>query len=126
MDSPTTRRKPWAVLAYTVADDRGTGDALDGAAKEELRSLCDAADFGQMSVAAQVDFKHLRVLAQPLEPPRVRARTSERRHAIAALDEPPRERGADKAGCAGYERAGGHAASSSATAWRCVSASSGR
>jgi len=50
-------RKPWAVLAYTVADDRGTGDSLDAAAKEELRSLCDAADFGQMSVAAQIDFK---------------------------------------------------------------------
>ncbi len=52
------RRKPWAVLAYTVADDKGSGDSLDAAAKEELRSLCNAADFGQMSIAAQVDFKH--------------------------------------------------------------------
>jgi hypothetical protein len=60
MDPATAGRKPWAVLAYTVADDRGTGDSLDAAAKEELRSLCDAADFGQMSVAAQVDFKHTR------------------------------------------------------------------
>lgn len=53
-------RKPWAVLAYTVADDKGSGDSLDAAAKEELKSLCDAADFGRMSVAAQVDFKHSR------------------------------------------------------------------
>lgn len=53
-------RKPWAVLAYTVADDKGTGDSLDAAAKEELKALCNAADFGQMSVAAQVDFKHTR------------------------------------------------------------------
>ena len=55
-----SERKPWAVLAYTVADDKGSGDSLDAAAKEELKSLCDAADFGQMSVAAQVDFKHTR------------------------------------------------------------------
>jgi hypothetical protein len=58
MDVRPAERKPWAVLAYTVADDKGSGDSLDDAAKEELRSLCDAADFGQMSVAAQVDFKH--------------------------------------------------------------------
>ena len=60
MDSRPVGRKPWAVLAYTVADDKGSGDSLDDAAKEELRSLCNAADFGQMSVAAQVDFKHAR------------------------------------------------------------------
>lgn len=53
-------RKPWAVLAYTVADDRSDGDSLDSAAKEELKAICNAADFGQMSVAAQVDFKHTR------------------------------------------------------------------
>ena len=58
MDSRPAERKPWAVLAYTVADDKGTGDSLDAAAKEELKSICNAADFGQMSVAAQVDFKH--------------------------------------------------------------------
>jgi Clostripain family len=52
------RQKPWAVLAYTIADDKGGGDSLDGAAKEELKSLCSAADFGHMNVAAQVDFKH--------------------------------------------------------------------
>jgi Clostripain family len=60
MDARAVVRKPWAVLAYTVADDKGTGQSLDAAAKEELKSLCDAADFGRMSVAAQVDFKHRR------------------------------------------------------------------
>lgn len=60
MNALAARRKPWAVLAYTVADDKGSGDSLDAAAKEELKSLCNAADFGQMSVAAQVDFKHSR------------------------------------------------------------------
>ena len=60
MDSRPAERKPWAVFAYTVADDKGTGDSLDSAAKEELKSICNAADFGQMSVAAQVDFKHAR------------------------------------------------------------------
>ena len=60
MDSRPVERKPWAVLAYTVADDKGSGDSLDMAAKEELKAICNAADFGQMSVAAQVDFKHTR------------------------------------------------------------------
>jgi hypothetical protein len=46
------------VLAYTVADDKGTGNSLDTAAKEELKALFDAADFGSVRVAAQVDFKH--------------------------------------------------------------------
>lgn len=50
-------RKPWALLAYTVADDKGGGSALDSAAQRELKALCDAADFGQVSIAAQVDFK---------------------------------------------------------------------
>jgi hypothetical protein len=48
------------VLAYTVADDKSGGSSLDAAAKIELKALCDAADFGQVSVAAQVDFKHTR------------------------------------------------------------------
>ena len=48
--------KAWAVLAYTVADDKGTGDNIDAAAKQELMAICDAADFAQVSVAAQVDF----------------------------------------------------------------------
>ena len=60
MDARPVERKPWAVLAYTVADDKTNADSLDAAAKDELKSLCDAADFGQMSVAAQVDFKHTR------------------------------------------------------------------
>ena len=75
MDARPVVRKPWAVLAYTVADDKTSADSLDAAAKDELRSLCDAADFGQMSVAAQVDFKHTRgvfrgVLTEP--PPKTR------------------------------------------------------
>jgi Clostripain family len=57
-ESPST--KPWAVLAYTVADDRSGGTALDTAAKNELKALCDAADFDQVTIAAQVDFKHTR------------------------------------------------------------------
>ena len=32
MDSKP-ERKPWAVLAYTVADDKGGGDSLDAAAR---------------------------------------------------------------------------------------------
>lgn len=51
-------RHAWAVLAYTVADDKGTGDSLDAAAKQELKALFDAADFGRVRVVAQVDFKH--------------------------------------------------------------------
>ncbi len=59
--SPTDPgRKPWAVLAYTVADDKGGGSSLDASVKEELKAICDAADFGQVSVAAQVDFKRTR------------------------------------------------------------------
>lgn len=56
-DTPHDRHA-WAVLAYTVADDKGTGDSLDAAAKDELKALFDAADFGRVRVAAQVDFKH--------------------------------------------------------------------
>ena len=52
--------KPWAVLAYTVADDKSGGSELDAAAKRELKAICEAADFGQVNVAAQVDFKHTR------------------------------------------------------------------
>ena len=75
MESRSVERKPWAVLAYTIADDKGGGDSLDAAAKEELKSICNAADYGLMSVAAQVDFKHTRgvfrgVLTAP--PPKTR------------------------------------------------------
>ena len=48
-------RKPWTVLAYTVADDKG-GHPLDHSAQKELKALCDAADFDQVSIAVQVDF----------------------------------------------------------------------
>ena len=52
------KRRPWAVLAYTVADDRSTGDLIDASTRKELEAICHAADFfGEMSVAAQVDFK---------------------------------------------------------------------
>lgn len=69
-------QKAWAVLAYTVADDRGGGGALDGAAQQELKAICDAADFSQVSVAAQVDFKRTKrgvfrgALTAPAAPPR--------------------------------------------------------
>lgn len=69
-------QKPWAVLAYTVADDRGGGGALDGAAQQELKAICDAADFSQVNVAAQVDFKRTKrgvfrgALIAPPAPPR--------------------------------------------------------
>jgi hypothetical protein len=55
--APATR-KPWTVLAYTVADD--PDHPLDTGAQDELQALCQAADFGQVSIAAQVDFKRPR------------------------------------------------------------------
>lgn len=66
--------KPWAVLAYTVADDKSGGSKLDAAAKRELKAICEAADFGQVNVAAQVDFKHTRGVWRGLltEPPQRR------------------------------------------------------
>jgi len=51
------KKKAWAVLAYTVADDKAAGAALDRSAARELKAVCDAADFSQISIAAQVDFK---------------------------------------------------------------------
>ena len=60
MSSASSIPKPWAVLAYTVADDRSGGSDLDAAAKRELKAICEAADFGQVNVAAQVDFKRTR------------------------------------------------------------------
>jgi hypothetical protein len=59
MGEATRARKAWAVLAYTVADDKGGGGSLDVAAQKELKAMCDAADFGRVSIAAQVDFKRL-------------------------------------------------------------------
>jgi hypothetical protein len=52
--------KPWAVLAYTIAEDAATTSPLDTSARNELREMCDAADFSLVSVAAQVDFKRRR------------------------------------------------------------------
>lgn len=67
-------RKPWSVLAYTVADDK-SGHALDTSAPTELKALCDAADFNAVSIAAQVDFYQPRGVyrgALTAEPPRSR------------------------------------------------------
>jgi hypothetical protein len=58
--NPTSARKPWAVLAYTVADDKSDSTDLDAAAKIELKALCDAADFDRVNIAAQIDFKRAR------------------------------------------------------------------
>jgi hypothetical protein len=53
-------KKAWAVLAYTIAEDAATTSVLDTSAQRELKAICDAADFGRVSVAAQVDFKRRR------------------------------------------------------------------
>lgn len=53
-------RKPWAVLAYTIAEDHNSASRLDTSAQRELKAICDAADFRVVSVAAQVDFKRRR------------------------------------------------------------------
>ena len=60
MTSVTPHMKSWSLLAYTVADDKGTGGAIDSAARKELEMICEAADLERVSVAAQVDFKHSR------------------------------------------------------------------
>jgi hypothetical protein len=60
MSYGTPPRTPWALLAYTVSDDKGSEASLDDEVSEELRAICLAADFGQVSVAAQVDFQNIR------------------------------------------------------------------
>lgn len=55
--SDAKNRKPWALLAYTVADDESHSAAIDVPVKHELKAICDGSDFSQISVAAQVDFK---------------------------------------------------------------------
>lgn len=60
MKAVQLKRKAWALLAYTVADDKGGGSSIDASVKEELKAICDGADFGQVSIAAQVDFKRTR------------------------------------------------------------------
>ena len=59
MNSTYSNAKPWALLAYTVADDKGSGNTLDTAAKLELKAICDACDFARVGVATQVDFKNI-------------------------------------------------------------------
>lgn len=53
-------KKPWAVLAYTIAEDHASSSPLDTSAQRELKAICDAADFRRVSIAAQVDFKRRR------------------------------------------------------------------
>jgi Clostripain family len=53
-------KKPWAVLAYTIAEDVHSSTRLDTTARRELKAICDAADFRKISVAAHVDFKNRR------------------------------------------------------------------
>jgi Clostripain family len=57
MSHATVETNPWALLAYTIADDHSGGNLLDASVKEELTAIFGAADFGQVNVAAQVDFK---------------------------------------------------------------------
>jgi hypothetical protein len=59
MNSTYRNAKPWALLAYTIADDKGGGGALDAAVKDELKAICDACDFARVGVATQVDFKNI-------------------------------------------------------------------
>jgi hypothetical protein len=58
MNETMTPPKPWSLLAYTVADDKGDASSLDAGVKREINAVCDAMDFGQVSVAVQVGFKH--------------------------------------------------------------------
>jgi Clostripain family len=57
MTNTQKTRKPWSLLAYTVADEK-IGRPLDEWAPAELKALCDAADLNAVSIAAQVDFSH--------------------------------------------------------------------
>lgn len=57
---PTPATKPWAVLAYTIAEDPHAPTLLDTSAQLEITAICRAADFGRVSVAAQVDFQQRR------------------------------------------------------------------
>ncbi|MGE0811766.1 MAG: clostripain-related cysteine peptidase [Vicinamibacterales bacterium] len=57
MPETAPARKPWAVLAYTIAEDTHSSTLLDTTARGELEALCDAADLRKVSLAAQVDFK---------------------------------------------------------------------
>lgn len=50
-------KKPWALLAYTIAEDTHSDSPLDTTARRELKAICAAADFQKVSVAAQVDLR---------------------------------------------------------------------
>ena len=54
-----TPRKPWALLAYTVADDYTEGAVVDVPAQNELKAIFESCAERQVSVAAQVDFKSI-------------------------------------------------------------------
>ena len=74
MTNTRNTRKPWSLLAYTVADDK-SGHELDTWAPTELKALCDAADFNTVNIAAQVDFYRPKGVyrgALTAEPPRSR------------------------------------------------------
>ena len=57
MSEGTVETIPWALLAYTIADDDSGATLIDASAKNELTAIFEAADFGQINVAAQIDFK---------------------------------------------------------------------
>ena len=54
---PASVSRPWALMAYTIADDTSGGGSLDSSVKEELAAIYEAADFGDVHIATQVDFK---------------------------------------------------------------------
>ena len=69
-------RNPWAVLAYTVADDRSDSSGLDASARKELRAICHAADtLGDVSVAVQTDFKRTKGIYRAVVAPTLAGRT---------------------------------------------------
>src|SRR5436190_23435056 len=57
MSQATVEMNPWALLAYTIADDYSGATLIDASAKDELTAIFEAADFGRINVAAQIDFK---------------------------------------------------------------------
>ena len=50
---------PWALLAYTVTDDKGSEASIDDSVSLELQAMCTATDFDQVSIAVQVDFQKI-------------------------------------------------------------------
>jgi hypothetical protein len=63
------RRKPWALLGYTVAAGHGGLHPLDAAEEREIRAISEAADLDQIHVALQADFgRGPEVIRQVLQP----------------------------------------------------------